>query len=196
MSFLFCSVLFCFVLFCFVFCFRSNFRAITRLETQVTHTMEWTTPGRIVNTSEKEYRYTAIAKNREAEKCLRVLRANSALVTSRTSLETQLTENFVEIVASPGWTNTAKLWKHLLMVNEKRLPFFYRINNWRLRTAWLNNRSVDSETETAGVTEQFFRLLLPALHLTVTSLSQSEGDFTDVVQLLVISLSFLLAKTC
>ena len=30
--------------------------------------MESTTPGRIVNTSEKEYRYTAIAKNREAEK--------------------------------------------------------------------------------------------------------------------------------
>jgi len=30
----------------------------------------------------------------------------------------------------------------------------------------------------------------------VTSLSQSEGDFTDQVQLLVISLSFLLAKTC
>ena len=64
--------------------------------------MESTTPGRIVNTSEKEYRYTAIAKNREAEKCLRVLRANSALVTSRKSLETQLTENFVEIVTSPG----------------------------------------------------------------------------------------------
>ena len=64
--------------------------------------MESTTPGRIVNTSEKEYRYTTIAKNREAEKCLRVLRANSALVTSRKSLETQLTENFVDIVASPG----------------------------------------------------------------------------------------------
>ena len=58
--------------------------------------MESTIPGRIVNTSEKEYRYnvTAIANNREAEKCLRGLRANSELVKSRTSLEAQLPENF------------------------------------------------------------------------------------------------------
>ena len=95
MIFLFCAVLFCLFGF-FFFCFRSNFRAITRFETRVTHTMESTIPGRIVNTSEKEYRYnvTAIANNREAEKCLRGLRANSELVKSRTSLEAQLPENF------------------------------------------------------------------------------------------------------
>ena len=59
----------------------------------------------------------------------------------------------------------------------------------------MKNRSVDGNTENASVTEQFFRFLLPAWHLSVTSSSQSEGDFTDLGQLLVISLSFLLAKT-
>ena len=128
-------VLFCSVLFCFVFCFRSNFRAITRLETQVTHTMEWTTPGRIANTSEKEYRYTAIAKNREAEKCL------SSACKFSTGHKPNVLGNATDrkLRRNCGFSRLNEYSQTVEATTygkrKTTVLFFYRINNWRLRTA-------------------------------------------------------------